>query len=345
MIKKSIISLFVATLSFNTLLANETPALPVQTFKAKKELVTTSKTYPTIIKAVEQVDVIARVSGVLQEKFFTEGEFVKKGTLLYKIEDDSYLANLNQKRANYTKAKKDYERAKSLIASKSISPQAFDEYTFQYESAKAALSEAEIQYKYTKVTAPIDGITGVKKQDIGTVVGSSSANSILVTITNTNPIHAEFSLSKDDINKYFSQIRSKDVKVTLLVNNKEYEGSIDFVSSTIQANTDTLLVRAKFENSNSELIVGNFAQIKISDIKLGETFVVPENAVLKTAQTSLVMVVGENNIAQPRPVIIGDLIENGVVIKGGLKDDDELIISNIAKLRPNTKVQVVNKEK
>lgn len=345
MIKKSLISLFVATLSFNTVFANEIPALPVQTFKAEKKLVTTSKTYPTIIKAVEQVDVIARVSGVLQEKFFTEGEFVKKGSLLYQIEEDSYLANLNQKKANYTKAKKDYDRAKALIASKSISPQAFDDYTFQYESAKAALSEATIQYKYTKVTAPIDGIIGIKKQDIGTVVGSSIANSTLLTITNTKQIYAEFSLTKDDINKYISQIRNKDVKVTLLVNNKEYDGEIDFVSSTIQANTDTLLVRAKFENKNSELIAGNFAQIKISDIKLGETFVVPENAVLKSAQASFVMIVGDNNIAQPRPVAIGDLIKDGVVIQSGLNGGEELIISNIAKLRPNTKVQIINKEK
>ena len=132
MIKKSIISLFVASIAFTNLNANEAPALPVQVFKAEKKDITTSKTYPTILKAVEQVDIIARVSGTLKEKNYTEGQFVKKGTLLYKIEPDTYLANLNSKKANFIKAKKDFDRAKSLIASKSISPQQFDDYTYQF---------------------------------------------------------------------------------------------------------------------------------------------------------------------------------------------------------------------
>ncbi len=213
MIKKSIMSLFVASIAFTNLNANEAPALPVQVFKAEKKDITTSKTYPTILKAVEQVDIIARVSGTLKEKNYTEGQFVKKGTLLYKIEPDTYLANLNSKKANFIKAKKDFDRAKSLIASKSISPQQFDDYTYQYESSKAALDEAQIQYNYTNVTSPIDGIAGIKKQDIGDLVGTTATNSTLVTITNTNPIHAEFSLPKEDMNKYLSQIRENRAKI------------------------------------------------------------------------------------------------------------------------------------
>ena len=258
MIKKSIMSLLVASLTITNLNANEAPALPVQVFKAEKKDITTSKTYPTILKAVEQVDIIARVSGTLEEKNYTEGQFVKKGTLLYKIEPDTYLANLNSKKANFIKAKKDFDRAKSLIASKSISPQQFDDYTYQFESSKAALDEAQIQYNYTKVTSPIDGIAGIKKQDIGDLVGTTATNSTLVTITNTNPIHAEFSLPKEDMNKYISQIRENKAKITLVVGDKLFNGTIDFVAPIIDTNTDTLLVRAKIENPNNELIVGNF---------------------------------------------------------------------------------------
>ena len=344
MIKKSIMSLFVASLAITNLNANEAPALPVQVFKAEKKDITTSKTYPTILKAVEQVDIIARVSGTLEEKNYTEGQFVKKGTLLYKIEPDTYLANLNSKKANFTKAKKDFDRAKSLIASKSISPQQFDDYTYQFESSKAALDEAQIQYNYTKVTSPIDGIAGIKKQDIGDLVGTP-ANSTLVTITNTNPIHAEFSLPKEDMNKYISQIRENKAKVTLVVGDKLFNGTIDFVAPIIDTNTDTLLVRAKIENPNNELIVGNFSQIEVSNLDLGDIFVVPENAILKTAQATVVIVVGEDNIAKPTPVVVGDLIKEGVVVKSGLKGGEKIIISNIAKIRPNTKVQIVDKEK
>ena len=93
---------------------------------------------------------------------------------------DTYLANLNSKKANFIKAKKDFDRAKSLIASKSISSQAFDDYTYQYESTKAALDEAQISLNYTNVTAPIDGIIGIKKFDIGDLVGKNDDNSLLL---------------------------------------------------------------------------------------------------------------------------------------------------------------------
>lgn len=352
MIKKSLVAISFLFLGFNGLIANETktaseaPALPVQTFTITKQDNTTNKTYPTILKAYEQVNVMARVQGTLIEKHFKEGDFVKKGTLLYKIEPDTYLANFNMKKAEFTKAKKDYERAKSLISSKSISPQAYDDYVYQYESSKAALEEAQISLNYTNVAAPIDGIVGIKKFDIGDLVGKNDDNSLLLTITNTNPIHAEFSLPKNDMNEFLSQIKSKNVKIKLIADNKTYEnGEIDFIAPTIDTNTDTLLLRAKFENPNNELIVGNFTKIEISNLSLGDVFVVPENAVLKTAQANIVFVVDENNIAKPRPVVTGNLVKDGIVIKSGLKPNEQIVTSNFAKLRPDTKVQIVNKEK
>lgn len=350
--RKSIIAIAFIFLGLNTLnaeeakVAEQTPGLPVQTFVVTKQENTTSKTYPTILKAYEQVNVMARVTGILKEKHFKEGDFVKKGTLLYKIEPDTYLANLNIKKAEFTKAKKDYERGKSLIASKSISSQAFDDYTYQYESTKAALDEAQISLNYTTVTAPIDGIVGIKKFDIGDLVGKNDDNSLLLTITNTNPIHAEFSLPKNDMNEFLAQIKSKNVKIKLVSDGKTYEnGELDFIAPTIDTNTDTLLLRAKFENPNNELIVGNFTKIEISNLSLGDVFVVPENAVLKTAQANIVFVVDENNIAKPRPVTTGNLVKDGIVIKSGLKPNEQIVTSNFAKLKPDTKVQIVNKEK
>ncbi len=106
-----------------------------------------------------------------------------------------------------------------------------------------------------------------------------------------------------------------------------------------------MLLRAKIDNKNGDLLVGDFAQIKISNLDLGDVFVVPENAVLKTSQASIVMVVDDNNIVNPKPVVAGDLIKDGVIIKGGLSGGEKIVISNIAKVRPNTKVQIVNKEK
>ena len=351
--RKSLVAISFIFLGFNTLIAadapasapQEKPAIPVQAFTVVNKTQTTNKIYPTILKSFEEVNVMARVKGVLIEKHFNEGDFVKKGTLLYKIEPDSYLANLNMAKAEFTKAQKNYERAKSLIASKSISSQAYDDYTYQYENAKAALQQAQIQYDYTKVYAPIDGIVGMKKSDIGDLVGTDSSNSLLVTITNTNPVYAEFALTKDDASRYISQIKNKNAKINLITSTKTYEnGNVDFISPKIDSNTDTLLLRAKFENKSNDILVGDFAKVELASLDLGNVQVIPENAILKTSQGSFVYVI-DNSVAKLKPVETGILVKNGIVIKSGLNENDQVITSNIMKLKPDTKVQIVPKEK
>ncbi|MFA6788405.1 MAG: efflux RND transporter periplasmic adaptor subunit [Arcobacteraceae bacterium] len=323
----------------------EKPALPVSVFTVKNEQASTTKTYPALIKPFEETDVNARVQGILKQKHFEEGTLVKKGQLLYTIEQDTYKANLDQAQANFNKANKDYTRAKTLLETKSISVQSYDAYVYAYEDAKAKLTQAKIQYEYTQVTSPIDGMVGIKKSDIGDLVGSNAQNSLLVTITAIDPVHVEFSLSKEDIEAYLSQIRSKEAKIAIDEQGKLYEnGTIDYIAPKLDPQTDTLLLRARFENNKQDLIVGNFTKIKVSQLFLGEVFIVPENAVLKTAKGSIVYVLDENNIAKVRPVVTGDLVEQGVVIKQGLKANEQIVISNLAKLRPDTKVQVLTKE-
>lgn len=359
--KKVIATAFIL-LGLNTLYAEEKapmPALPVEVFKIENKLSTTVKTYPSIIKSYEEVNIMARVKGILVEKYFNEGEFVKKGTLLYKIEQDTYLANLNVAKAsvktaqaNYKKAQKDYERSNSLIKTKSISTQQYDEYTYSYEnassqleSAKASLQNAQIQFDYTKIYAPIDGIVGIKKRDIGNLVGSNDSDSLLVTITDTNPIHAEFALTKDDVTRYLSQIKDKKVKINLITSSKTYEnGIIDFISPKIDSNTDTLFLRAKFGNENNEILIGEFAKIEISNLNLGKVYIIPENAILKTSQGTFVYVVTDS-IAKLKPVQTGILVKEGITIESGLNENDVIVISNMAKLRPDTKIQILNQEK
>ncbi len=360
--RKSIVAMSFIFLGLNALNAEDkpqAPALPVEAFKIENKISTTNKSYPSIIKTFEEVDVKARVKGILVEKYFNEGDAVKKGTLLYKIEQDTYLTNLNMAKAslktaqaNYKKTQKDYERAKSLISTKSISVQQYDDYTYQFEnaaslveSAKAAVENAQIELNYTKIYAPIDGIIGIKKFDIGNLVGSNDENSSLITITNTNPVYAEFALTKGDASRYISQIKNKNAKINLITSTKTYEnGNVDFISPKIDSNTDTLLLRAKFENKNNDILIGEFAKIEISNLSLGKVFVVPENAILKTAKGTFVYAI-EDSTAKLKPVKTGILIKEGITIESGLNENDQIIISNMAKLRPDTKIQILNKEK
>ncbi|RXJ88047.1 efflux RND transporter periplasmic adaptor subunit [Arcobacter sp. CECT 8985] len=334
----------------------ERPALPVKAYTTKSETPVITKEYPGLIKAVEDVNVIARVSGTLENKYFKEGEFVKKGKLLYKIEQDVYKSNLDMAKANVRKAKanydktlKDYHRAQKLFKNKAISQQSYDDYVFsyqdalaQYESNKASLQKAQIEYDYTTVEAPISGIVGIKKRDIGDYVGTTQDNSLLVTITSINPIHVEFSLRKDDIEDVLPQIKKGKTTITLDAMGKTYTGKIDYISPKLDVNTDTLLLRAKFKNDTNDLIVGQFTKVKINNIKMKNVFIIPESAVMKTVDGDFVYVI-KNSKAKIRPVKVGQLLDRGLVITDGLKSDEKVIISNIAKTKPDTKVQVIGK--
>jgi len=335
-----------------------TPALPVQVYEIKDEASKVSKTFSAVLSAYEEVEVLARVGGVIEKKHFIEGSFVEKGSPLFTIEQKTYAANLQKAKADLEKAtarlkkaQKDFQRAQSLIDSKAISAQQFDAYEFEYSDAtaalayaKAALITAQTNYDYTNVTAPISGVAGMKNFNVGDLVGTAATNTHLVTITATNPLYANFSLSKDDVASYIAQLRSGDVKVSLQSGTKTYaNGTIDFIAPTIDTKTDTLALRAKFENTGGELIAGQFAKIQIDEITLANVHIIPENALVKTLNGNFVYVVSQG-VANLRPVQTGELTPQGVVVLSGLNSGDAIVVSNIAKLRPETKVQIIGKE-
>ncbi len=329
------------------------PPLPVSVHTVKLSDAKIDKTYPAIINAYEKVDIVARVSGILEKKHFTEGALVKKGDLLYTIEPDIYQAKLDTAQAvlekahsSLIKATKDWERAKVLKKTNAISPKEIDFYMTEYTNAKAELSnakanlkQAQIEFDYTAVKAPISGIAGIKKQDVGDYIDADSESAFLTTITNTNPLHVEFSIPKNDVQRYLAQIKNPQTVIKLLDNNNpsEQNGTIDFISPEIDHNTNSLLVRAKIKNDNNSFLAGGFVKISIEGLIAKNTAVIPEEAILQTPNGAMVYVV-ENGTAKMRPVKTDILTKEGVIVKSGLKEGDKIITNNLPKIRPDAKV-------
>lgn len=329
------------------------PPLPVSVHTVKLSDAKIDKTYPAIINAYEKVDIVARVSGILEKKHFTEGALVKKGDLLYTIEPDIYQAKLDTAQAvlekahsSLIKATKDWERAKVLKKTNAISPKEIDFYMTEYTNAKAELSnakanlkQAQLEFDYTAVKAPISGIAGIKKQDVGDYIDADSESAFLTTITNTNPLHVEFSIPKNDVQRYLAQIKNPQTVIKLLDNNNpsEQNGTIDFISPEIDHNTNSLLVRAKIKNDNNSFLAGGFVKISIEGLIAKNTAVIPEEAILQTPNGAMVYVV-ENGTAKMRPVKTDILTKEGVIVKSGLKEGDKIITNNLPKIRPGAKV-------
>ncbi|EQB34341.1 hypothetical protein M947_11265 [Sulfurimonas hongkongensis] len=329
------------------------PPLSVEVYTVKFEKAPVSNSYSTLLKAFNEVDIVARVSGLLMSKNFKEGSYVKKGDILYEIQKDEYAATLNEAKAsllkakaNFNKAQKDWERNEYLFKNNAISAVTRDELFYTFEDAKAevtkakaVLQNAQIKFDYTTIKAPISGIAGMRFNDIGSYVEVGEESAMLVTITAQDPIYAHFSLPSSDVSKYISQIKNGS-KVTLSVDAKIYTGEIDFISPKMDAQTDTLKFRAKFQNRDRELIVGSYAEIEIDGLSYDRVAKIPQKALIKTQDATVVYVVKDGAVSM-RPINALQVQDGIAYVEKGVFEGENIVISNIAKLRPNSKVTIV----
>lgn len=313
-----------------------------------------TKSYSALLKPYQEVEVVARIKGVLVKENFTEGAFVKEGQILYEIQKDEYRAILNEAKAslskaeaNFNKALKDWSRAEFLFKNSALSEQQRDELFYAHESAKAevqkakaAVANAELEYGYTTIKAPIGGIIGLSSSDEGSYIDKDAQNSKLTTITAIHKLYAEFSVPSDDASKHALQIKN-GTTLTLNMGAKKYSGRVDFVAPKLDSKTDTLLVRAIFENPNRELLVGSYAEVTLEGFSYENVAKIPQGALVKTPDATVVYLI-ENGAVSMKPIKILHVEDGVAMVESGIKESDEIAVSNIAKLKPNSKVTIMD---
>ena len=340
------------------------PPLPVSTYKVIASDVPVSLEYPAKVKSVQQVNVVARVSGILEKKYFTEGSFVKSGETLYQIDSDRYEALMQEaqadvgvKEATLKQATRDWERTKVLFEQDAVSQKERDAALSAYESAvaslkasNAALKKATIDFNYTKVKAPISGLTSLNTQDVGSYVGSSSDTMALTTITQMDPIYVEFSLPDIELLKKryvmgsgnWNSIAQAKLPVGLSTpDGSKYAkaGTLDFLDSYVDSETSTIKARATFSNPNNILIPGLFVRVNVEGLVYKDAISIPQKALLQDATGSYVFLAKEGK-AHKLPVKAGTVHNDAYIIESGLNAGDIVITNNLTKLRPGSDVIV-----
>ncbi len=316
-------------------------------------------TYPAEIKSLRKVNVVSRVLGVLEKKYFTEGEEVNEGDLLYKIEDDIYAAkvdaakaSLQMNQASLEYATKNWQRIKKLFLSKAVSAEkrdaslfAYDQATAAYSLAKAQLHQASIDLEYTNVKAPITGTTGLKQVDIGDLV-SSNPPTKLVEISTNNPVFVEFSIPMSDYrnikNDIWSLPKDSKLKVSLQINDKPSTktGYVNFIDVNVNKATATVQIRAVIDNSDGYLMSGTFVRVILNDIVQKNVITIPQKAVLQNPLGTIVFVEDKGHVGV-KPVVIGNETSDKYIVKGGpLKSGDKVIVNNFFRLKPGAEVVV-----
>lgn len=316
--------------------------MPVTVLDMQPQTVPSSIEVMAQTEGARETEVRARVGGILTKRLYQEGETVKAGQPLFQIDRSTYEIALADAKAKADQASREMNRLKGLIEAKAISQKEYDDAMSTHAIAHAALRQAELNLSWTTVTAPVGGTTGRAAKSEGNLI-SSGSDSLLTSIYQSNPIWVSFSLGDSDLAKLAGGRVTAD-NVTgvemILPNGTVYAkpGKLNFLASNIDITLGTQQLRAEFDNSDNQLLPGQFVRIRLLTGQREGVFLVPQAAVMQTEQGTLVMTAGEGDKVAPRPVQVGEWRGKDWVILGGLKAGDKVIVDNLMKLRPGAPV-------
>jgi RND family efflux transporter MFP subunit len=347
----------------------ETTAPPppeVTVAKPVKKLVTDYDEYVGRFVAVDYVEVRARVSGYLDSIHFTDGQLVKAGDPLFTIDRRPFQAALDQtkaaveqSKANLAFAKAELKRGKDLVRGTTISQQTFDQRVQAERVAEASVTaqqaaerQAELDLQFTELKAPVTGRIGDRRVSVGNLVtgGTSGNTTLLATIVSVDPIRFEFTMDEASYLRYINAATGAQAKTTdrgmalpvqlKLIDEKDYthDGKIDFVDNTIDRSTGTIRARAVFPNPDGKLTPGMFGRIRIPTSPPAEALLVPDTAIATEQVRKFVYAVGDNNVANPKYVTLGPVVDGLRVITAGLSPEDSVIVNGLMRVRPGAKV-------
>ncbi|QCU90554.1 efflux RND transporter periplasmic adaptor subunit [Thiomicrorhabdus sediminis] len=353
-----LISLVALALSYaGSAIANsQQPPMPVVVVSAEAVNVPVTFEFPGRIKALQQVDVFVRVSGILEQRFYTEGQAVTKGQKLYKIDERRYRALVQQAKAQVVTAKaqiaqaeREYRRLSGLYKKQGVSQQEVDKAQSNLELARASLlaaqanlENAQIDLDYTSVRAPISGIISAKQQDIGSLVGSNDNNRTLNSVTQMDKVYVDFSIADSDVSFFRNNDNTKLIAEVLNAQKKALvSGYVDFIDSKIDAANGKVAARAVFDNPQGTLMPGEFVRIRVVAGDYQQVYKIPQKAVLQMGAQAFVYIV-DDGVAEMVPVGLAGAYENQWLVNKGLKAGQQVIINNLIRLRPKSPVKVMN---
>jgi membrane fusion protein (multidrug efflux system) len=323
----------------------EAPAVAVSAIEVAPREVPVSFEAVARTEGSREVQVRARVAGIVERQLYNAGDAVKEGALLFRIERAPFEIELQQARgllaqetARRDLARQELERLKGLADRRAISQKELDQAgsnaqqsAASVEIARARVRQAELNLSYTTVKAPIGGITGRALQSVGSLVAPNAESALLTTITRADPIWVRFAISEAE----YARIRSaQDIEVK--VENYPHAGKLNFAGSSVDPATGTVQMRAELPNPDHALLPGQYARVHVQ-AGTQQAFVVPQTAVAQNESGRFVWVAADGK-AQPRPIRAGSWIGADWVVHEGLKPGDKVIVDNLVRLRPGVAV-------
>lgn len=303
------------------------------------------------------VEVRARVSGILLQRRYREGGAVRQGDRLFQIDPEPYRAAAAQaraevgvERAKLNEARRQHDRVLPLFEKGLVSQMNRDEAISNYEvaqanvaAAEARLRKAELDLGYTDVRAPIAGLTSHEARSEGSLVTAGSDSSLLTRIVQTDPLYVEFTLPESDAAALRAHLAEPAAAVTaqlLLESGVPYarEAKLNFLDTSVEAGSGTVRARAVVDNPSGELVPGQFLRVRLEGVTLSGV-AVPRRAVMSSAMGSFVWVVGAGDKVELRPVTLGGNVGDRELIATGLQGGERVIVDGVLKVQPGVQVK------
>jgi membrane fusion protein (multidrug efflux system) len=319
--------------------------------------------YPAQTAGYREVELRARVTGILEKRNYREGAPVKQGQSLFTIDPQPFRVALARAEADVAvaearlnQAQREVKRLKPVIEARAISQKEYDDAVSaeqvadaELKSARARVNEAKLNLQYTRVEAPISGVTSRSVVSEGTLV--SGPNVLLTTVTQTDPVYVIFGIPDREYLALRRDVDAGRLKLpeqgrfkanVKMADGRAYgkSGAVNFTDVRVSPQTGTIETRAEFANPDGMLRTGEFVRIVLEGAVRPGAIVVPQRAVLEGPKGKFVYVVTADSKAEARPVEVGDWSGEGWIIHSGLKSGERVIVDGVLKLGPGAPVKI-----
>jgi len=312
----------------------QTAAIPVQVDTVKIEPISSYILTNATLEAQRQVDVIARVSGIVQRFYVEEGDVVRKGQILVKLDDSELRLEMERARAQMENARSVYERSKEMFEKNLISKEQYDNARYQYETARAQYESAKLQLEYATIRAPVSGVITSRMVEIGDYV---TANRVLYTMADYDTLLARIYVPEKDIVKIRPGQRAR-IQVEAYPD-REFTGRVKMISPVVDPASGTVKVTVEIVRRNQPLLPGMFATVYIVTETHPRAMVIPKKALILESETDRVFVY-ENGVARLRDIKTGFTDGERLEVLEGLEPGELVITVGQEGLRDGSAVRI-----
>jgi membrane fusion protein (multidrug efflux system) len=318
--------------------------LPVSVIEAKANNIPNVLEVTAQAEGAKETEVRSRVNGILLKRLFEEGSPVQAGQPLFQIDPEPFKITLEEAQARAKQTAREAARLKLLFSKQAVSRKEFDDATSLNEIAQANLKTAELNLKWTTVTAPVQGISGRSLRSEGNLILNTGDTGLLTSIYQINPIWVRFGLSGSDTAQLPSgrlDPKQKTSVELLLPNGQVYpeKGQLNFQSTFIDPKLGTQQMRAEFPNPNSTILPGQFLRIRVTTGMQENVFLVPQAAVIQSERGFMVWTVGPESKVVATPIKVGKWSGKDWIVLSGLKQGDQVVTDQLIKIRPGAVVK------